>query len=94
MNALGLEYLDRGAADANEHASFVTQSPLETVADRVATFRRTNGNITIPSEMMRIQAGNGSAAALVQLTVTAGMKHADGPRITSLAGKLFLRLTQ
>lgn len=147
MNALGLEYLERGAAGANEYSSFVTQSPrdliaitgytcairlsswsvhdslavgdgymlrrsadstslqlfrgasvaltipLQASADRAAAFRRTNGNITTPPEMMRIEAGNGSAAALVQLTMIAGMKRADGPWITSLAGELFLRLT-
>jgi len=41
---------------------------------------------------MRIEAGKDSGSALVQPTMLAGMKRPDGPRMTLLAGELFLRL--
>jgi hypothetical protein len=147
MNALGLEYLDRGASVMNEYFSFASQSPhevidikgyayairlsywnvhdslavgdgymlrfspdsgslqlsrsesvvltipLQPIADRAAAFRQTNGNIAMPPELLRSEAEKDGSSALVQLTSMGGMRRTDGPKITSLAGEIYLRLT-
>lgn len=96
--AVGDGYMLRLSADSTSlqlfrGASVALTIPLQATADRAAACHRTNGNITMPPGMMQIEAGKDSVSALVQLTEIAGMKRADGPRITSLAGELFLRLT-
>lgn len=96
--AVGDGYMVRLSADSaslqlSRDGSVAIMIPLQSIVDRATAFRQTNGNLQLPPEMMRIEAGKDSASALVQLTMIAGMRRPDGSKITSLAGELFVRLS-
>jgi Domain of unknown function (DUF4153) len=96
--AVGSDYMVRLSADStalqlSRGANVALTIPLQAIVDRATAFRQTNGNLQLPAEMMRIEAGKDSASALLQLTMIAGMRRKDGAKITSLAGEVFLRLS-
>jgi hypothetical protein len=97
--AVSGDYMLRLSADSSsmqllQGEAVALTIPLASIVDRATAFRQTNGNIAMPPETMRIDAGKeGGASAIVQLTMIAGARHQDGPKITSLAGEVFLRIT-
>lgn len=95
--AVGDGYLVRLSADStslqlSRAGSVMLTIPLQSMVDRATAFRQTNGNIAMSDEMLRTEAEKDGAAALVQLTSIGGMRRADGPKVMSLAGEIYLRL--
>jgi hypothetical protein len=67
--------------------------PLQAIADSALAFRRAHsGGVAVPQEMLRVEAGDSTGAALLYLTMLAGNARPGGAKLTSLAGTLFLRV--
>ncbi len=94
---VGDGYLLRWAADSSSlelarGGRAMLTIPLQAAADSGQAFKRTHGGITVPQELLRVEAHGGTESALLYLTMLAGRTRPDGARLTSLAGTLFLRV--
>jgi hypothetical protein len=94
---VGESYTLRWAADSSSlelarGGRVALTIPLQAIADSGRAFKRTHGGIAVPEELMRVEARDSTASALLYLTMLAGHAHPGGARLTSLAGTLFLRV--
>jgi len=94
---VGDAYMLRWAADSSSlelsRGGRVTLAiPLQAVADSGRAFKRAHGGITVPQDLMRVEARDSAASALLYLTMLAGDARPGGAKLTSLAGTLFLRV--
>jgi hypothetical protein len=94
---VGNDYLLRWAADSSSlelarGGRAVLTIPLQATADSGQAFKRTHGGISVPQELMRVDARDSTRSALLYLTMLAGRTRPGGARLTALAGTLFLRV--
>ncbi len=95
---VGEEYVLRWSADSSaleltRNGQVALVIPLQAAADSGLAFRRTHGSgAPIPSETMRVEAGDGARAVLAYLTSLAGYRRLSGMKLIALSGQLFVRI--
>jgi hypothetical protein len=94
---IGDDYLlhwtaDSSSLEVTRAGRVAVTIPLRAVADSGRAYKQSHGGIVIPQELMRVEARDSTASALLYLTMLGGHAHPGGARLTSLAGTLFLRV--